>query len=134
MKRALITAVGIATTLALPGCIFVDGSSTGHSSYRGYGSTTKTQLDAIVAANTQNRIGEPTEVVLGRFPAEHISLIHSSTIQGGTDLSVYRVYAREKGRGTLFKRFLAFEDNHLALLTDDEDNIEVRYGPGVEID
>jgi hypothetical protein len=133
MKRALIIAAGIASALALPGCIIVDGSSSG-SSYRGHGATTTAQLNTIVAANTNNRIGEPREVVLGRFPADHLSLVHSSRLDSGTDLAIYRVYARDKNRGTKFERYLAFENDQLALLTDDEDSIYENYGPKVQVD
>ncbi len=131
--RALFVLAGLATTLALPGCLIIADSS-GSSSYRGYGSTTKLQLDSIVAANTQNRIGEPADVVLARFPAEHISLVHSSATPSGADLAVYRVYAREKNRGTRFERYLVFENDTLVLLTDDEDNVEARFGHEFDLD
>jgi hypothetical protein len=128
MRRTLpvVIAASLLAAGTLPGCIFIDGSSSG-SSYRGYGSTTKIELDAMVAANTQNRIGESREVVLARFPAEHISLVHSSVTPSGSDVAVYRVYAREKNRGTRFERYLAFKNDALVLLTDDEGLISARY-------
>ena len=131
---AIATTAGLVTALALPGCIFIDGSSSGSSSYRGYGSTTKAQLDAMVAANTQNRIGEPSSVVLGRFPAEHISLGYSSVTPGGSDLAVYKVFAREKTKGTRFERYLVFENDRLVLLTDDEDYVETHYEHRFDLD
>ena len=130
---AVSSAALLAAAFTLPGCIIVDGSSSG-SSYRGHGATTTAELNTIVASNTSNRIGEHRETVLGRFPAEHLSLVHSSRLDSGTDLAIYRVYARDKNRGTKFERYLAFENDHLALLTDDEDSIYETYGPKVQVD
>ncbi|MBZ0172794.1 MAG: hypothetical protein K8E66_10470, partial [Phycisphaerales bacterium] len=72
MKRITIPALA-AAALTLPGCLIIDGSS--GSSYDGYGRVTRTELDHIVASNTQNRIGEPQAVVLARYPAENVSLM-----------------------------------------------------------
>ena len=134
MRRTALAAAALAAAFALPGCLIIDGSSSSGSSYRGHGSTTKIEFDQMVAANTQNRIGEPSEIVLGRFPAEHVSLVHSAATESGSDLAVYRVYAREKNRGTRFERYLVFEDNTLVLLTDDEDHIAYRYGHEIDLD
>jgi hypothetical protein len=131
MNRTAITAAaGLAAALALPGCIIVDGSS-GDSSANGYGSTTKAQLNSIVASNTHSRIGEPIDTVLGRFPAEHISLVHSSATPQGDSFAVYRVFAREKNRSVRFERYYVFQNDALVLLTDDEDVIETRFGSDV---
>lgn len=129
-RTVYVAAAGLAAALALPGCIFVDGSSD-YSSSNGYGSTTKTQLNSIVASNTHSRIGEPIETVLGRFPAEHISLVHSSATPQGDAFAVYRVYAREKHRSTRFERYYVFKNDALVLLTDDKDDIETRFGSDV---
>ena len=129
-RTVFIAAAGLALALALPGCIFVDGSSD-YSSSNGYGSTTKAQLNAIVASNTESRIGETQAGVLGRFPADHVSLVHSSVTSQGDAFSVYRVFAREKNRSTRFERYYVFQNDALVLLTDDEDDIENRYGSDV---
>lgn len=121
MKRIALPALA-AALLALPGCIIIDGSS--GSSYDGYGRVTRTELDHIVAANTQNRIGEPQAAVLARYPAENISLMQSSINAQGEEVSVYRVYARTRSSSTRFERYLVFEKGHLALLTDDRDDLE----------
>jgi hypothetical protein len=136
MRRTALAATTLVAVAAcaLPGCIFIDGSSSNGSSYRGYGATTKVELDQMVASNTRNRIGEAREVVLGRFPAEHVSLVHSSATASGDDLAVYRVYAREKSKGTRFERYLVFENDSLVLLTDDEDNVAGRFGHEIDLD
>jgi len=126
MKRTIMLAgavAGSAAALALPGCIFVDGSSS-NSAYRGYGSTSSVQFNSIVASNTQSRIGEHVDVVLARFPAEHVTLVRSSVLPSGEAVSVYRVYAREKYRSTRFERYYVFQNDVLSLLTDDESEIE----------
>ncbi len=124
MKRTLILAVaGSAAAFALPGCIFVDGSSS-NSAYRGYGSTSSVQFNSIVASNTQSRIGEHVDVVLGRFPAENVTLVRSSVMPSGEAVSVFRVYAREKSRSTRFERYYVFQNDVLSLLTDDKGEIE----------
>ena len=91
----------------------------------------RAQLHDIVASNTQNRIGDPQAAVLARFPADHVSLVHSSVTPEGDAFSVYRVYAREKNRSTRFERYYVFQNDALVLLTDDEDDIETRYGSDV---
>lgn len=126
-RTALVAASALIAACALPGCIFVDGSSD-YSGYKGYGSTTKAQLDEVVAANTRNRVGESQDVVLGRFPTEHISLVDTFAEPDGSSMSVYRVFAREKSRGTRFERYFVFQNDALVLLTDDEDKVEERFG------
>jgi hypothetical protein len=106
----------------MPGCLIIDGSHNG-SNYRGYGSVERMEFESIVAANTQNRIGEDRATVLGRYPAEHVSLVHSEAKPGGEEILVYRVYARERSRSTTFERFLVFENDRLAMLTDDRGEI-----------
>lgn len=120
MKRIALSAVA-ASLLALPGCIIVDGSS--DYNYEGYGAVSRPQLDTIIAANTQNRIGEAQADVLARYPAENISLMQSSVNTRGEEVAVYRVYARTKSNSTRFERYLVFENGRLALLTDDRDDI-----------
>ncbi len=127
MRRITLAAAALTAALALPGCLIIDGSSSHGSSYSGHGATNKIAFDQMVAANTQNRIGEPSEVVLGRFPAEHISLVHSAKTESGADLAVYRVFARERNKGTRFERYLVFENDSLVMLTDDEGLVGARY-------
>lgn len=115
-----IAAVGLALS-SLTGCIIVDGTSS--SNYKGYGSVERAEMQSIVAANAQNRIGEDTATVLGRYPAEHVSLVHSHADEHGRENTVYRVYARERDRSTKFERFLVFRDGRLTMLTDDRDEV-----------
>jgi len=119
-RTALLAALA-AAALALPGCIIVDGTHSG-SAYKGHGAMDKAQFDTMVAANTQNRIGEDSATVLARFPADHISLVHTDASPAGERI-VYRVYARERDRSTRFERYLVFENDRLTLLTDDRDDI-----------
>lgn len=124
--RAILAAASVATSLAMTGCIFVDGSSAS-TSYDGYGVTTEAKLNAVVAANTQTKLGESSEVTLARFPAEHVSLMESRLTDEGVHRSIYRVYAREKHYSTKFERFYVFEDDRLVFLTDSETTIWTRY-------
>jgi hypothetical protein len=125
MRRLLALPLVVAT-FALPGCIIVADHDDHH--YDGYGAVPKAQLDEMVASNTQNRIGEPQDVVLARFPADNLSLVHSSVNPGGDEVAVYRVYARAKNSGVRFERYLVFEGGKLALLTDDEDRVDAITG------
>lgn len=118
MKR-LATLALIAPLLALPGCIIVDGSTGSH--YDGYGRVSRAELGRIVAANTQNHTGDAREEVLARYPAESVSLLHTSVNADGEEVAVYRVYARSSS--TRFERYLVFVNGRLALLTDDRDDL-----------
>lgn len=117
-----IAAVGLALS-SMTGCIIVGGSAP--SNYKGYGAVERAELQSIVAANAQNRIGEDATTVLGRYPAEHVSLMHSHVDGLGRENSVYRVYARERDRSATFERFLVFQDGRLTMLTDDRDEVPV---------
>lgn len=122
MKRIAITSLATAS-LVLPGCIVV-GDYSG-SDYNGYGSVTRNELNRIVAANTQNHIGQDQATVLARYPAQNVSLIQSTIDQQGEEIAVYRVYARTHSHSsTRFERFLVFKNGSLVLLTDDRDDIE----------
>jgi hypothetical protein len=101
----------------LPGCIIVGGSSSPSS--RGYGTVEKITMDRIIADNTLNRVGDEEATVLARYPAETVSLVRASREDDGRQLTVYRVFARERHRSTQFVRYLVFHDGRLSLLTSD---------------
>lgn len=125
MKRALIVAL-VGAVLVLPGCIVIGGSS--GSTYSGYGAVDRADLDRIVASNRENRIGDGIDEVLGRYPAEHLTLVQTATDAGGQEIAVYRVFARDRRRSTQFERYLVFKDNRLALLTDRRDDARLPAG------
>lgn len=101
----------------LPGCIIIGGSSS--SSSRGYGTVDKLTMDRIIADNAINRVGDEEATVLARYPAETISLVRASREEDGRQLTVYRVFARERHASTQFVRYLVFHDGRLSLLTTD---------------
>lgn len=125
MKRALIVALAGAL-LVLPGCIVVGGSS--GSTYSGYGAVDRADLDRIVASNRENRIGDGKDEVLGRYPAEHVTLVQTSTDARGQEVAVYRVFARDRRRSTQFERYLLFQDNRLTMLTDRREDVRLPSG------
>lgn len=135
MNRTLlaVAASGLAIA-ALPGCLFISGSSSGRSSYSSYYTTTKSGMDSMIAANTQNRLGDSREVVLGRFPATYLTLVHTQALGPDREVAVYRVYAKEKHRSTYFRRYLVFENDKLALLTHDDDAVNAYCGADVDLD
>lgn len=128
MTRTRIVSLALAGVAlsTVSGCVIV-ADSTG-SDYTGYGSVERAELQSLVAANGQNRLGEDEAVVLGRFPAEHVSLVQSQIDGQGREVTVYRVYAKERSRSTRFERYLVFRDGRLALLTDDRDDVPASLG------
>lgn len=110
---ALLTA-----SMALPGCIIVADSGPHHYGRSDYNRVTAHEMDDLVAANREARLGMDKATVLGLYP-DDLTTLKGSGLDNGVEVEAWRVSALTRNGDLSFTRWLYFYDGRLVELRDD---------------
>ena len=126
MDSRIVVVPMVAAALALPlgGCIFVGGTTRVYASER----VTEAEMTDMLSRTRDLRVGMAREAALGLYPATHLNL-KSSTSVDGTVFEEWQVEAYSSRGDVHFRRYLYFADGTLAAFSDSR--VDYRENPEV---
>ncbi|MFG0307114.1 MAG: hypothetical protein ACF8Q5_12960 [Phycisphaerales bacterium JB040] len=119
MTRRTVAPLALLTaSLALPGCIIVADSGPHHYDRSDYNQVTTHEMDELVRANREARLGMDQATVLGLYP-DDLTTLKGSGLDNGVEVEAWRVSAVTRNGDLSFTRWLYFYDGRLVELRDD---------------